>query len=204
MRPWLTVRMPTFGFTDERKNTVVSYFAAREAQRPFLSEPDAPDARSLAVGGTVFSMLQCARCHPAGAEAAAAVGGSKGDLAPSLLLAHERLRYDWVPSWIQNPQHWIPGTRMPNFFPETKPGEFMSPVPPMLNSPMFAGQKQQILKYFSSEAEMNAYLNDVQNVTTALRDHIWAISGGARQPAAPAPGAPAPATAGAARAAGGR
>jgi cytochrome c2 len=199
MRPWLTARMPTFGFTDERANTVVSYFAAREAQRPFLSEPDAPDARSLAVGGAVFSMLQCARCHPAGAEAAAGVGGSKGDLAPSLLLAHERLRYDWVPSWIQNPQHWIPGTRMPNFFPETKPGEFMSPVPAMLGNPTFAAQKQQILKYFSSEAEMNAYLSDVQNVTTALRDHIWAISGGGRRPAEPSTsgaGAPAAVTSG--------
>jgi len=199
MRPWLTARMPTFGFTDDKANTVVGYFAAREEQRPFLSEPDAPDAKSLAVGGAVFSMLQCARCHPAGAEASAAVGGSKGDLAPSLLMAHDRLRYDWVPSWIQNPQHWIPGTRMPNFFPETKPGEFMSPVPPMLGNPAFAAQKQQILRYFSSEAEMNAYLSDVKTVTTALRDHIWSISGGGRAPAAGARGAaPAAVPAGAA------
>ena len=183
-RPWLTVRMPTFGFTDDKANTVVSYFAAREEQRPFLSEPEPSDAKSLAVGGAVFSMLQCARCHPAGAEAAAAVGGSKADLAPSLLMAHDRLRFDWVPSWIENPGHWIPGTRMPNFFPETKPGEFMSPVPAMLGNPAFAGQKQQILRYFSSEAEMNAWLSDVKNVTTALRDHIWSISGGGRRPAA--------------------
>ena len=167
---------------DDRTNALVSYFAAREEQRPFLSEPEPADPRSLAVGGAVFSMLQCARCHPAGAEAAAAVGGSKGDLAPSLLMAHDRLRYDWVPSWIENPQHWIPGTRMPNFFPETKPGEFMSPVPAMLGNPTFAAQKQQILHYFSSEAEMNAWLADVKNVTTALRDHIWAISGGNRLP----------------------
>ncbi len=103
-------------------------------------------------------------------------------------MAHDRLRYDWVPSWIENPGHWIPGTRMPNFFPETKPGEFMSPVPAMLGNPAFAAQKQQILHYFASEAEMNAYLSDVKNVTTALRDHIWSISGGGR-PAATTTGA---------------
>ncbi|HEX9941079.1 MAG TPA: c-type cytochrome [Thermoanaerobaculia bacterium] len=196
MRPWLTVRMPTFGFTDEQANAVISYFAARDQSRPFLSEPAPPDPRSLAVGGVVFGMLQCARCHPSSAEA---VTAATGDLAPSLLLAHDRLRYDWVPLWVQNPQFWVPGTRMPNFFPETKPGEYMSPVPTMLNAPTFAAQKQQLLRLFGSEAEMNAYLSDVGRVTTALRDHIWAISGG-RRPAAPAAESPAPAavTAGAA------
>jgi hypothetical protein len=79
---------------------------------------------------------------------------------------------------------------MPNFFPEVKPGELMSPVPAMLNAPVFAGQKQQLLRYFASEAEMNAWLGDVQKVTTALRDHIWAISRGGQPMIAPVtPGA---------------
>lgn len=187
MRPWLTVRMPTFGFTDDQANTVISYFEARDQSRPFLSEPAPPDPRSLAVGGVVFGMLQCSRCHPTTVQPAQA---ASADLAPSLLLAHDRLRYDWVPSWIQNPQSWVPGTRMPNFFPEVKPGELMSPVPAMLNAPVFAGQKQQLLRYFASEAEMNAWLADVQKVTTALRDHIWAISRGGQPMIAPVtPGA---------------
>jgi mono/diheme cytochrome c family protein len=182
MRPWLTVRMPTFGFTDAQANTVLSYFAARESRMPFVSQPPRPDARSAAVGSVVFGMLQCARCHPTSVQPAQT---ASADLAPSLLLAHDRLRYDWVPSWIENPQHWVPGTRMPNFFPEVKPGELMSPLPTMLNAPVFAGQKQQILRYFSSEAEMNAWLANVNNVSTALTDHIWVMSGG-RMPAAPA------------------
>jgi cytochrome c2/tetratricopeptide (TPR) repeat protein len=202
MRPWLTVRMPTFGFTDDQANAVISYFAARDQSRPFLSEPAPPDPRSLAVGGVVFGMLQCARCHPTSAEAAKA---ASGDLAPSLLLAHDRLRFNWVPQWIQNPQFWVPGTRMPNFFPEVKPGEYMSPVPAMLNAPTFAAQKQQLLRFFGSEAEMNAYLSDVNKMTSALRDHIWSISGGSRA-FAPAPGqaSPAPAPTVTAGAAGGR
>jgi hypothetical protein len=71
----------------------------------------------------------------------------------------------------------------------------------MLNAPVFTGQKKQLLGYFSNEAEMNAYLGDVTNVTTALRDHIWLLSGGGRRPSAPAGSpvvAPAPVTAGAA------
>jgi len=200
MRPWLTVRMPTFGFTDDQANSVISYFAARDQSRPFLSEPAQPDPRSLAVGGIVFGMLQCARCHPTSVEAAKT---ATGDLAPSLLLAHDRLRYNWVPQWIQNPQSWVPGTRMPNFFVETKPGEFMSPVPAQLNAPTFAAQKQQLLRLFGSEAEMNAYLSDVGKVTTALRDHIWSISGGSR-PFAPAAGPASPTPTATAGSAGGR
>jgi cbb3-type cytochrome oxidase cytochrome c subunit len=185
MRPWLTVRMPTFGFTDDQANTVISYFTARENTHPFLSQPGTPDPRSLAVGGVVFSMFQCAKCHPAGAEAAKATGVS-ADLAPSLLLAHDRLRYSWVPDWIKDPQKWVPGTRMPSNFPETKPGEFMSPVAQAIDSPVYAAQKQQMLQHFSSEAELKAYLADVDKVTAALRDHIWSLSGG-RQPFVAAP-----------------
>ena len=135
----------------------------------------------------VFDMFQCAKCHPAGAEAAAAQGGMKGDLAPSLLLAHDRLRYDWVPSWIKNPQGWIPGTRMPSNFPETEPGKFMSPIAQAIDAPNYAAQKQKMMQHFSSEAELKAYLADVDKVTTALRDHIWSLSGGGRRAALASP-----------------
>lgn len=180
MRPWLKVRMPTFGFTEPQANTVISYFTAREKRQPFSSEPGAPDPRSLAVGGVVFAMFQCAKCHPSGPVVAATA-----DLAPSLLLAHDRLRHDWVPDWIKDPQKWVPGTRMPSNFPETQPGEFMSPVAQAIDAPNFAAQKAQMLRYFSSEAELKAYLSDVDKVTAALRDHIWSLSGGGR--AAPPP-----------------
>jgi cytochrome c2/predicted nucleic acid-binding Zn-ribbon protein len=206
MRPWLTARMPTFGFTDEQANTIVGYFAARERQKPFISQEATAQARDLAVGQVVFNMFQCGKCHPSGPVAP---GGSAtaGDLAPSLLLASHRLRHDWVPSWVKNPQGWIPGTRMPSFFPETKPGEFMSPVGMAMDSPAYAAQKQQLLPYFSSEAEMKAYLSDTDKVTAALRDHIWKISGGLNGAPPAAEGgtaAPSPATSVSAGAAGGR
>jgi cytochrome c2 len=200
MRPWLTVRMPTFGFTDDQANTVISYFAAREARHPFLSQPPPPDSRSLAVGGVVFGMLQCASCHPTSSSAAQAASGSlASSLAPSLLLAHDRLRYDWVPEWIEDPQSWVPGTRMPNFFSKDEQGEIVSSVHLQLASPTFAAQKQQLLRLFGSEAEMTVFLSDAHKVSTALRDHIWAISGGRLPAAAPAERTGAAVTAGGGR-----
>jgi len=177
MRPWLTVRMPTFGFTDEQANTVLAYFGAREERQPFLSPFPGADPKSLAVGKVVFGLFQCAKCHPAGAEAAKATGMTP-DLAPSLLLAHDRLRYDWVPSWVKDPQKWVPGTRMPSNFPESSPGKYDSPVAMAIDSPSFAAQKAELMKQFGSEAELKAFLADVDKVTTALRDQIWNLSGG--------------------------
>ncbi len=177
LRPWLTARMPTFGFTDDQLNTLVAYFAARDRAEPFRSEPAAAASREVAVGEVVFGMLQCAKCHPAGADAAKAAGGSAGDLAPSLLLAHDRLRHDWVPLWIRDPQSFIPGTRMPSFFPADGKGHYQSPLSAQtLAAPVFAAQRSALLAQFASEAEMDSYLRDSDKVTEALRDYIWSLS----------------------------
>ena len=184
LRPWLTVRMPTFPFADDQFNAVVAYFNAREKTRPFQSAPAAGVPRDVAVGQVVFGMLQCARCHPAGAAAAATVGGAKGDLAPSLLLAHQRLRHDWVPLWIRDPQSWVAGTRMPSFFASDGHGKYLSPISAQaLSSPTYAAQKASLLRQFGSESEMQAYLADVDKVTGALRDYVWTLGG----PPPPAP-----------------
>ena len=207
MRPWLTVRMPTFGFTDEQANTLIGYFNARDRRTPFASPFPGYDAQSAAVGEAVFNMFQCAKCHPAGAAAASATA-SAGDLAPSLLLAQDRLRWDWVPDWIKDPQQWVPGTRMPAFFPETQPNHYTSPVATALASPAYAGYREAIARHFANEQEMNAYLADVDKVTAALRDPIWSLSGGGKLrtegPMTPAPAAPAQAPVAAGGAAGRR
>jgi cytochrome c2 len=184
MRPWLTVRMPTFQFSDDEVNTVVSYFASRDAAYPLTTAPVAAHPRELAVGQVVFDMFQCAKCHPSGPVAA---GAATAELAPSLLLANDRLRHVWVPSWIEDPQRWVPGTRMPAFFPEVEPGRRASPVVQAIDQPLYAAQKQRLLAQFGSEAELKAYLNDVGKVTAALRDHIWRLAGGVRAGVAPAP-----------------
>lgn len=172
LRPWLGVRMPTFGFSDTEVNTLVSYFAEQEGRRPFLSSPGRPGARELAVGEVAFNMFQCAKCHPAGPQAAASAV-SAGELAPSLLLARDRLRHDWVPDWILDPQSWIPGTKMPANFPPQSSGGYLSPLAAAIDTPMFGAQKQRLMGYFESEEEMKAMLGDAAYVTSVLRDHVW-------------------------------
>ncbi|MDH3745551.1 MAG: c-type cytochrome [Acidobacteriota bacterium] len=172
MRPWLGTRMPTFGFTDEQVNTMVAYFSNREGRETFLSQPERPSERSLTVGKQAFEMLQCAKCHPAGPSVAVA-GTSSAELAPSLLLARERLRHDWVPDWILDPQSWIAGTKMPANFPPQQDGSYMSPLPFGIDAPMWRGQKDRMLRQFGTEPELKEFLADADQVAVALRDHIW-------------------------------
>jgi cytochrome c2 len=175
MRPWLTVRMPTFDFSDQQVNSVIGYFQGLNKTTPFESDPPPSEPKSAALGGEVFGMLQCARCHPAGAAALAAVGGGTADLAPSLLLAKGRLRHDWVPDWIKDPQKWIPGTKMPTNFPMSPDGKITSPLPNAIDMPTYGETKRRMLQHFSSEAELDEFLGDVDRVTTALRDYIWTL-----------------------------
>jgi len=172
MRPWLTVRMPTFGFSDDQVNTIVGYFRAREERDTFLSSPERPSDRDLAVGRVAFNMFQCAKCHPSGPQAAAE-GVSAGELAPSLLLARDRLRHDWVSHWILDPQSWVPGTKMPANFPKSADAVYSSPLSMAIDAPMFKDQKQRISSHFESDEELKSYLADADYVTKVLRDHIW-------------------------------
>lgn len=170
-RPWLATRMPTFGLSDEQINALVAYFAAADERDAFATDPAPPtDRQSLVVGEVAFGMLQCAKCHPSGAAAA---GVSAGELAPSLLLAPERLRHDWVPSWIKDPQTWIPGTNMPQNFAKLDDGTFSSPLANAIDAPMFAAQKRRMMSEFESDEELKEFLADADKMTQALRDHIW-------------------------------
>ena len=173
LRPWLGVRMPTFGFADEQVNTIVSYFRTRDARESFLSAPERPSDRNLTVGRVTFNMLQCAKCHPAGPAASSAAGVSAAELAPSLLLAPERLRHDWVPAWVKDPQSFVRGTNMPANFQKMRDGSYLSPIAQAMDAPMFSAQKREMMRHFDSEDELKAFLADADQVTVALRDHIW-------------------------------
>ena len=108
-----------------------------------------------------------------GHGSAAAAGAGTAELAPSLLLAGERLRHDWVPDWILDPQSWIPGTRMPANFQRAPDGTFKSPLAGVIDAPMWSAQKRQLMREFSSEEELHEYVGDARKVAGAMRDHIW-------------------------------
>lgn len=125
IRPWLTVRMPTFGFSDEELSTLVHYFdhaAGQEMSYKMDLPPTTPE--KLAAGQQLFDTLQCVKCHQVTTETAA-MGTSF--LAPDLTLTKQRLKADWVHRWIADPQTLESGTMMPTFF-----SEGQSPVPDLL------------------------------------------------------------------------
>lgn len=118
IRPWLTYRMPTFGFQHDELQTLVQYFSNRAHQEIFFGDVQSkaqakPSPETLAAGKKLFDMFQCAKCHEP--RKASALGASF--LAPDLTLAKERLKPAWIIDWLKDPQALQPGTMMPTFFP---------------------------------------------------------------------------------------
>src|SRR5438093_329221 len=122
IRPWLSLRMPTFGLADEEANTVVGYFEALDrVQVPFVHiekagfSPESVSAGKLLTGKDYFD---CFSCHQRGAQKPQ---GPPEDWAPDLALAHLRLNPEWILKWLHDPQKVMPGTKMPSFFPGGPP-----------------------------------------------------------------------------------
>src|SRR5437763_17180477 len=138
LRPWLTVRMPTFHFTDADATDIVHYFAAASNKSfPYLTaEAPEPQGERLRQAEALFKELQCVNCHVVGQLRP---GQDPGSAAPNFLMAKERLRPDWIPLWLKNPQALMEGTRMPSFW------DFSDEAHPTTPSKSFGGDaKAQI------------------------------------------------------------
>ncbi len=114
IRPWVKVRMPNFRLSDDEANTLVQFFVASGHVGPFNSQPNF--AEHLGDGQSLFTTFQCASCHVIGTQTPE--GKTSADLAPDLTMAQTRLRAEWIVKWLDDPQALLPGTRMPDFFPE--------------------------------------------------------------------------------------
>ncbi len=116
IRPWLDVRMPTFGFTDEEATALVNYFQALDEVQMVYRPRDhhRPDPALASAGRQMFDQLQCMKCHMVGSQRPP--GRAAGDLAPDLSMAKTRLDPDWIIDWLADPNKLLPGTRMPTFF----------------------------------------------------------------------------------------
>ena len=122
IRPWLKVRMPTFGLSDQEANTVVGYFLAQDhVEVPFVHiertalHQDSIDAGKLLMSKDYFD---CFSCHQRGAQKPQ---GPPEGWAPDLTLAYQRLNPEWIVKWITDPQKLMPGTKMPSFYPGGPP-----------------------------------------------------------------------------------
>ncbi len=129
IRPWLGVRMPTFGFDDDHAGALVHHFAAKDGRTfPFQTFADRrpPRGRELQAALTMFSpeYFSCWNCHQQGERKPQ---GPPEGWAPDLTLAHERLNPDWIERWITDPQKLMPGTKMPTYY---MPGDLEGSAPP--------------------------------------------------------------------------
>jgi mono/diheme cytochrome c family protein len=116
IRPWLNVRMPTFGLDDGRLNAIIDYFEATGDSIGSFRTYDHAELTSMAgPGRELFDLLRCQQCHVLGAIPA---DQPLSNLAPDLRMTHERLKPEWILDWLRNPQRIQPGTRMPQFWPQ--------------------------------------------------------------------------------------
>ena len=109
-------RMPTFGLNDQQLNGVIRYFGSiSNAVGPFQTHEIALARSEEAVGRELFELLKCQQCHVLGAIPK---DQPTANLAPDLRMAPERLNPEWILEWLKNPAAFLPGTRMPAYWPE--------------------------------------------------------------------------------------
>jgi cytochrome c2 len=182
IRPWLQVRMPTFGFTDAELNDLTSYFAAlSRAAYPFVLPYGGPDPRSLASGRVMFDLYKCSKCHPRSQQEADKVE-DKSTLAPNLQMAHSRLRHEWIRDWIERPDEWMPGTRMPTNFPvDDETHKRTVTIALAWDSPQLAEPRAELVKIWGGPEAASEFIHSVEGVTRSLRDYVWSL--GATAPA---------------------
>jgi cytochrome c2 len=116
IRPWLDVKMPTFELDDANLNSVIRYFGSiSNSIGPFQTHEIALARDTQAVGKELFDLLRCQQCHVLGAIPR---DQPTANLAPDLRMSPDRLNPEWVLQWLKDPAGFLPGTRMPAYWPE--------------------------------------------------------------------------------------
>ena len=112
IRPHLQARMPSFDYTDEEWNTIISYFQYKDGKKLNYEDPHkfVMNSSSYKAGERIAEMGACNNCHFYGTEFPTQVAST---WAPNLALTKERLNPEWVVDWMRAPGEIMPGTKMP-------------------------------------------------------------------------------------------
>ncbi len=118
IRPQLNLRMPTFDFSDAEASAIVEYFSAlNKVPSSFTTTAyPKPTQESIAAGAKLASAdyFNCFSCHIQNGKVPPSDPIQWG---PDLYEAKNRIRYDFIPEWIKDPQLITPGVKMPGFLP---------------------------------------------------------------------------------------
>jgi mono/diheme cytochrome c family protein len=118
IRPWLKLRMPTFGFSDADDHKLVDFFTGlSKVQIPYTYIDDSKvTGETLEAARKLVSKdyFNCFSCHQQGDKKPE---GPVEGWAPDLTLARQRLNPNWILKWLKDPQKVQPGTKMPSFYP---------------------------------------------------------------------------------------
>jgi len=136
LRPWLDVKMPTFGMSREEATSLARFLTVRdgeeypfefieETKRRYIKKKEEQKPGYLQSAKKLFESedVNCLQCHIKGDKMPE---GEPADWAPDLTLAKERLKPEWIKRWLLDPQSIQPGTKMPKFFRE---GEYQEYIP---------------------------------------------------------------------------
>jgi mono/diheme cytochrome c family protein len=119
VRPWLKMRMPTFGFTEAQARTLVEGFAATATVTnpyTYVAKENIPQDH-FQRGIRRFLHYKCVQCHPTSIDQGLPQGVDPEDLSINLTLSKTRLRPEWIKDFLAHPKQ-IAGaqTRMPTVF----------------------------------------------------------------------------------------
>lgn len=114
-RPQVTVRMPTFGFTDEQTDALVDFFAGVNKVDVKLTKAEyVLSHKNLAVANILGGpeAYNCFSCHFLHGKAP---GDDPANWAPDWALMTDRLQPEFITKWIKNPVAYQKYAVMPAF-----------------------------------------------------------------------------------------
>lgn len=117
LRPWLQMRMPTFGFSAGEAEALAKFFATSAGVHA-ADEPHEPAPPEIVTRGLRrFAHFKCVQCHPTNADRELPPDVDPEDLSINLTLAKSRLRPSWVHKFLAGPKAILgTQTRMPDVF----------------------------------------------------------------------------------------
>ncbi len=210
IRPAAVLRMPKFNMSSAEAQAFAEYFAAADdAPYPYEASPqqseaylteaakENPERLELAMK-IITSNGGCVKCHIIGDYSP---GGDPQALGPQLSEVHQRLRPDFVKSWIANPHSHLPYTAMLRVIEATKPSAAASFDPDVAKlekkpgeSDEEFGKRSDAAKLREAELQLQAVTDYFTNYDRILKQEYQF----SKQVPPPMPAAENPPTAGAA------